>query len=58
LRKTFEARAANEGIPVLFPSRKLSTDNAAMIAAAAYPRFLAGDFADPELSSDPALRLG
>jgi N6-L-threonylcarbamoyladenine synthase len=58
LRKTFEERAAEEGIPVLFPSRKLSTDNAAMIAAAAYPRFLAGEFADPELSSDPALRLG
>ena len=58
LRKTFESRSAEEGIPVLFPSRKLSTDNAAMIAAAAYPRFLAGEFADQELSSDPALRLG
>ena len=42
LRKTFEQRAAKDGLPVLFPSRKLSTDNAAMIAAAAYPRFLAG----------------
>jgi len=58
LRKTFEARAAEEGIPVLFPSRKLSTDNAAMIAAAAYPRFLAREFADADISSDPALRLG
>ena len=58
LRTTFEARAAEEGIPVLFPSRKLSTDNAAMIAAAAYPRFLAGEFAEADLSSDPALRLG
>jgi N6-L-threonylcarbamoyladenine synthase len=58
LRQTFATRAAEEGIPVLFPSRKLSTDNAAMIAAAAYPRFLAGEFAEPELSSDPALRLG
>jgi N6-L-threonylcarbamoyladenine synthase len=58
LRKTFETRANEEGIAVLFPSRKLATDNAAMIAAAAYPRFLAGEFADPELSSDPALRLG
>jgi tRNA N6-adenosine threonylcarbamoyltransferase len=58
LRTTFETRAAEEGIPVLFPSRKLSTDNAAMIAAAAYPRFLAGEFATPDLSSDPALRLG
>jgi N6-L-threonylcarbamoyladenine synthase len=58
LRQTFATRAAEEGIPVLFPSRKLSTDNAAMIAAAAYPRFLAGEFAEPELSSDPALGLG
>ncbi len=37
--------AAMEGLPVYFPSRPLSTDNAAMIAAAAYPKFLAGDFA-------------
>src|SRR5208283_1289192 len=48
LRKTFETRTAEEGVPVYFPSRKLSTDNAAMIAAAAYPRFLAREFADPE----------
>jgi len=58
LRRTFEERATEAGVPVLFPSRKLSTDNAAMIAAAAYPRFLAGEFADAEVSSDPALRLG
>lgn len=58
LRTTFEARASDEGLVVLFPSRKLSTDNAAMIAAAAYPRFLAKEFADPEVSSEPALRLG
>ena len=57
LRKSFEARAAEEGLPVYFPSRKLSTDNAAMIAAAAYPRFLAGEFADAEFSADAALRL-
>jgi len=57
LRKVFEARAAEEGVPVYFPSRKLSTDNAAMIAAAAYPRFLAGEFADAEFSADAALRL-
>jgi N6-L-threonylcarbamoyladenine synthase len=57
LRATFESRAAALGLPVLFPSRKLSTDNAAMIAAAAYPRFLAGEFAGPDLSSDAALKL-
>lgn len=58
LRRAFEVGAAKEGVVVLFPSRKLSTDNAAMIAAAAYPRFLAGEFATVEVSSDPALRLG
>ncbi len=57
LRRTFEQRAAEQGVPVYFPSRQLSTDNAAMIAAAAYPRYLAGEFADAELSSDAALRL-
>ncbi len=57
LRKSFQARAAEEGVPVYFPSRKLSTDNAAMIAAAAYPRFLAGEFAEAEFSADAALRL-
>jgi len=57
LRKSFQTVAAQEGVPVYFPSRKLSTDNAAMIAAAAYPRFLAGEFADPEVSADAALRL-
>ena len=58
LRRTFAARASQEGIPVLFPSRKLSTDNAAMIAAAAYPRFLAHEFAAADISSEAALRLG
>ena len=57
LRRVFERRAAEQGLPVYFPSRKLSTDNAAMIAAAAYPRFLARDFADSELSTDAGLRL-
>jgi N6-L-threonylcarbamoyladenine synthase len=58
LRTTFQARAAEEGVAVFFPSRKLSTDNAAMIAAAAFPRFLAREFAGSNLSSDPSLRLG
>ena len=57
LRQVFAARGAEAGVPVHFPSRKLSTDNAAMIAAAAYPRFLAGQFADHELTAEAALRL-
>jgi N6-L-threonylcarbamoyladenine synthase len=43
---------------VSFPTLALSTDNAAMIAAAAWPRLQAGNFAPPELSADPSLALG
>ena len=57
LRDTFEREAAQEGVPVFFPSRQLSTDNAAMIAAAAYPKFLAGDFAAAEFSAEASLAL-
>jgi N6-L-threonylcarbamoyladenine synthase len=57
LRAAFEARGKAAGIEVFFPSRALSTDNAAMIAAAAYPRFRAGIFADAGLNADPSLTL-
>lgn len=57
LRSTFEQRAASKGLEVFFPSRPLSTDNAAMIAAAAYERFRAGIFADASLNADPSLAL-
>jgi N6-L-threonylcarbamoyladenine synthase len=58
LRARFTAEAARRGIGVAFPTLALSTDNAAMIAAAAWPRFLAGDFAESSLSADPSLALG
>jgi len=57
LRATFEDRALGKGLEVFFPSRALSTDNAAMIAAAAYSRFKAGIFADSSLNPDPSLKL-
>jgi N6-L-threonylcarbamoyladenine synthase len=57
LRLTFEDRGRSKGIEVFFPSRALSTDNAAMIAAAAYSRFRAGVFADTSLNADPSLKL-
>jgi N6-L-threonylcarbamoyladenine synthase len=57
LRTTFERKGAEEGIPVYFPSRPLSTDNAAMIAAAAYPKFLARDFAPMDFSAEANLAL-
>ena len=57
LRQTFEREAALQGLPVFFPSRKLSTDNAAMIAAAAYPKFLAKDFAAMDFSAEAGMVL-
>ena len=57
LRQTFEREAAQQGLPVFFPSRPLSTDNAAMIAAAAYPKFLAKDFAAMDFSAEAGLVL-
>ena len=57
LRQHFEQAAAEEGLPVYFPSRPLSTDNAAMIAAAAYPKFVVGDFAAMDFSAEAALKL-
>jgi N6-L-threonylcarbamoyladenine synthase len=57
LRSRFTAEAARLGLSVSFPTLALSTDNAAMIAAAAWPRFLSKSFAPADLSADPALAL-
>lgn len=57
LRETFALQAAQAGLPVYFPSRKLSTDNAAMIAAAAFPKLQAGDFAGADFSAEASLAL-
>jgi N6-L-threonylcarbamoyladenine synthase len=59
--------AANSGLrasfrsltlPVYFPSLALSTDNAAMIAAAAYPRLRRGERSELDLKPQPSLALG
>jgi N6-L-threonylcarbamoyladenine synthase len=57
LRATFEREAGRRDLPVFFPSRELSTDNAAMIAAAAFPKLVAGDLADATLDAQPILPL-
>ena len=57
LRQTFVQEAARDGLPVYFPSRPLSTDNAAMIAAAAYPKFVAKDFAAVDFSAEAGMAL-
>jgi N6-L-threonylcarbamoyladenine synthase len=58
LRERFTAEAQRRRARIAFPTPALSTDNAAMIAAAAWPRFQAGEFAGSALSADPSLALG
>lgn len=57
LRETFEERASAAGVKVFFPSRTLSTDNAAMIAAAAYAGFVQKRFADVTLNAKARMPL-
>jgi N6-L-threonylcarbamoyladenine synthase len=56
LRERFTARS--RGFHVFFPSPSLSTDNAAMIAAAGYYKLLAGERAGISLAPHASLPLG
>jgi N6-L-threonylcarbamoyladenine synthase len=58
LRVRFTAEAGEQALQVAFPSLALATDNAAMIAAAAWPKFVAGAVADEALTAEPGLALG
>jgi N6-L-threonylcarbamoyladenine synthase len=58
LRARFTAEGARRNLRVAFPTLALSTDNAAMIAAAAWPKLQAKEFAEASLSADPSLALG
>jgi N6-L-threonylcarbamoyladenine synthase len=57
LRDTFQSKSTPMDVTVFFPSRALSTDNAAMIAAAAYPHLLAGHIAKSDLNAEPNLQI-
>jgi N6-L-threonylcarbamoyladenine synthase len=58
LRESFESQAKRRGLDVFFPSRELSTDNAAMIAAAAFALYSKGAGAGSDLNAFPNLPLG
>ena len=58
LRAELEERGARREIPTFLPSLQLSTDNAAMIAAAGLRKFRAGITSAPDLNADAALTLG
>ena len=54
IREAFEERGREENIKIYYPELKLCTDNAAMIASAAYYEYMAGkvdeeNFANPNL---------
>jgi N6-L-threonylcarbamoyladenine synthase len=57
LREASSEAGARLGTPVYFPSRHLSTDNAAMIAAAGTVKLRAGERAGLDLNADVSMRL-
>jgi N6-L-threonylcarbamoyladenine synthase len=57
LRQSSREAGERLGIPAYFPSRHLSTDNAAMIAAAGTVKLLAGQRDGLDLDADVSLRL-
>ncbi|OPZ71545.1 MAG: tRNA N6-adenosine threonylcarbamoyltransferase [Firmicutes bacterium ADurb.Bin456] len=58
LRAGLVEGARRESRRVVIPEPLLCTDNAAMIASAAYFKYLRGDFAPLTLNAVPDLRLG
>jgi N6-L-threonylcarbamoyladenine synthase len=52
-----QAAAGGLGFQFFFPSAGLSTDNAAMIAAAAFPKYLKGEFTGFDLKAQASLVL-
>ncbi|MDQ3256493.1 MAG: tRNA (adenosine(37)-N6)-threonylcarbamoyltransferase complex transferase subunit TsaD [Acidobacteriota bacterium] len=57
LRDAASAAARRISVPIYFPSRHLSTDNAAMIAAAGTVKLQAGERAGFDLNADVSMRL-
>jgi N6-L-threonylcarbamoyladenine synthase len=52
------ANARRVAYPVFFPEPGLATDNAAMIAAAAFPKLARGEFSDMSMRASANLALG
>ena len=58
LRERFSQLGEELQVPVWFPSVALSTDNAAMVAAAGYLKYQRRELASLDLNADVELRLG
>jgi len=57
LRQAAQKTAEKLNVPVYFPSKHLSTDNAAMIAAAGYAHLQKGEQSDLRMTADVSMRL-
>jgi N6-L-threonylcarbamoyladenine synthase len=57
LREVFSERTAEAGINFYYPKLILTTDNAAMIAAAGTAKLMRGETAGIDVNADPNLRL-
>jgi N6-L-threonylcarbamoyladenine synthase len=57
LQRRAAGLSTESGVPVYFPSRHLSTDNAAMIAAAGFAKLQAGETSGLDLTADVTIRL-
>ena len=58
LRRAFDDAADEHGLAVFMPSPRYTTDNAAMIGAAAFLHYERGDFASLDVNADPNWKLG
>jgi N6-L-threonylcarbamoyladenine synthase len=56
-REVSESFLRRESLPVYYPQPSLTTDNAAMIAAAAYQRLKVGQIDTWDLEADPNLKV-
>jgi len=57
LREVFTVRTAESGLKFYYPKPILTTDNAAMIAAAGTAKLMRGETAGLDVNADPNLRL-
>ena len=57
LRNYLAEKCADKSIKLILPSKKLCTDNAAMIAAEGYVRYITGDYADLTLNAKASVPL-
>jgi len=58
LRSEFERQCAEKNVKFYCPSPVYCTDNAAMIAQAAYYEYKKGNFSGYDLNAVPGLKLG